>query len=292
MGCPTGTGRCSLTPSTVLAPGNGQWWVQTWNNCGYGPWSDGRAFSVTVWPMFGHDPSHTRRSPYKGPSSPNHILLIQTGGSVYSSPAIGPDGRIYVGSSDHKLYAFKTVYSADGVAALVLDGVCSTGGSVYSSPAVGPDGTIYVGSSDKVYAVKTVYSADGAAALVLDWVYPTGSSVYSSPAVGPDGTVYVGSYNGKVYALNGANGSKRWEYTTGGGVDSSPAIGSDGTLYFGAFNGKLYAVNGTTGVKLWEYQTGGGLPTTYIHSSPAIAANGTLYVGSSDRRLYAFLILD
>jgi outer membrane protein assembly factor BamB len=31
-----------------------------------------------------------------------------TGGAVYSSPAIGSDGTVYVGSFDKKLYALKT----------------------------------------------------------------------------------------------------------------------------------------------------------------------------------------
>ena len=33
---------------------------------------------------------------------------FETGGEVYSSPAIGSDGTVYVGSGDHKLYAIKT----------------------------------------------------------------------------------------------------------------------------------------------------------------------------------------
>jgi outer membrane protein assembly factor BamB len=33
---------------------------------------------------------------------------FETGGTVYSSPAIGPDGTVYVGSWDKKLYAIKT----------------------------------------------------------------------------------------------------------------------------------------------------------------------------------------
>ena len=45
-GCPSGTGTCSVTPSTALASGDGQWWIQTWNSGGYGPWSDGMAFAV------------------------------------------------------------------------------------------------------------------------------------------------------------------------------------------------------------------------------------------------------
>ena len=33
---------------------------------------------------------------------------FETGGFVLSSPAIGSDGTVYVGSEDHKLYAIKT----------------------------------------------------------------------------------------------------------------------------------------------------------------------------------------
>jgi hypothetical protein len=35
---------CSVTPSITLAAGSHIWWVQTWNDAGYGPWSDGRDF--------------------------------------------------------------------------------------------------------------------------------------------------------------------------------------------------------------------------------------------------------
>ena len=61
-----------------------------------------------------------------------------TGGWVYSSPAIGADGTIYVGSDDHKLYAV----NPNGTQKWAFN----TGIAVDSSPAIGADGTIYVGS--------------------------------------------------------------------------------------------------------------------------------------------------
>jgi len=36
------------------------------------------------------------------------IWEFETGGAVLSSPAIGSDGTVYVGSEDNKLYAIKT----------------------------------------------------------------------------------------------------------------------------------------------------------------------------------------
>ena len=49
-GCPGGTETeiCTASPGTVLAPGSGIWWVQTWAENGYGPWSDGTNFTVSV----------------------------------------------------------------------------------------------------------------------------------------------------------------------------------------------------------------------------------------------------
>ncbi len=50
VGCGTGTGTCSITPSTALVAGAGQWWVQTYNGSGGGPWSAGMAFCVIACP--------------------------------------------------------------------------------------------------------------------------------------------------------------------------------------------------------------------------------------------------
>jgi outer membrane protein assembly factor BamB len=71
-----------------------------------------------------------------------------TGGDVHSSPAVGADGTVYVGSSYPvaKLYAIHS----DGS----LKWAYTTGDWVRSSPAIGADGTVYVGSWDnKLYAI-------------------------------------------------------------------------------------------------------------------------------------------
>ena len=45
----------------------------------------------------------------KATSKPFAVLWeFETGGQVLSSPAIGSDGTVYVGSEDKKLYAFRT----------------------------------------------------------------------------------------------------------------------------------------------------------------------------------------
>ena len=112
---------------------------------------------------------------------------FKTGHQVYSSPAIGSDGTVYVGSADKKLYA---INGKTGVKLWEFE----TGDAVESSPAIGSDGTVYVGSYDKkLYAIN---SKTG----VKLWEFETGDEVYS-PAIGSDGTVYVGSLDKKLYAI-------------------------------------------------------------------------------------------
>ena len=48
VGCASGTGTCSRTPSTILSGGAGRWWIQTWNSTGYGPWSSAKYFSLPL----------------------------------------------------------------------------------------------------------------------------------------------------------------------------------------------------------------------------------------------------
>jgi len=50
------------------------------------------------WPMFGHDPQHTGRSPYAGPESANLQWSYVIAGNFHlkQSPVIAPDGTIYV----------------------------------------------------------------------------------------------------------------------------------------------------------------------------------------------------
>ena len=116
------------------------------------------------------------------------IWEFGTGDQVLSSPAIGSDGTVYVGSGDNKLYA---INGKTGVKIWEFE----TGGFVDSSPAIGSDGTVYVGSYD-----KKLYAINGKTGVKL-WEFETGDPVYSSPAIGSDGTVYVGSYDKKLYAF-------------------------------------------------------------------------------------------
>lgn len=104
---------------------------------------------------------------------------FKTGLPVISSPAIGPSGIVYVGSTNQSIYAL------DGKTGINKWEFVSED-AVVSSPAVGTDGTVYVGSHSKVQAL------DGKTGLPK-WEFETGNVVVSPPAIAADGTIYIGS---------------------------------------------------------------------------------------------------
>jgi endoglucanase len=52
-GCPSGSGTCTVTSPKTLAAGSHSWWIRTWNSAGYGPWSSGLTFTVSLPPKPG-----------------------------------------------------------------------------------------------------------------------------------------------------------------------------------------------------------------------------------------------
>jgi len=260
------------------------------------------------WWMSGMGPTQNRRSPYIGSQTNGVKWTFHSGGLVYS-PAIGPDGTIYVGSGDAKLYAinpnssekwsFTTTAHMNTTPAIACDGTIyaarysgrlfainpdgtekwafSPGGNIRSSPAIGGDGTIYFGSDDnKFYAINP----DGSE----KWTFTTTGNVFRSPAIGPDGIIYIasGDVGEGTYVLHALYpwGTRKW-YFAAGDVIASAAVAEDGTIYFGSIDYNLYALN-PDGSVAWQFDTG-----NFIESSPAIGADGTIYVGCNDSKLYA-----
>ena len=250
------------------------------------------------WQMFRHDAQHTGRSSYTGPQEAALKWTYDMGGSsdlpgITSSPAIGADGTIYVGSADDTVRAF----NPNGTQKWSFD----TNEWIFSSPAIGPDGTIYVGSQqhkswheslapDKQDGHLWALNPNG----TLKWSFETTDGwILSSPAIGNDGSIYFGSGDGKLYALT-SDGTLKWDaFDTDEWILSSPAMGYDGTIYFGSQqkdsdiynpgNGHLWALNSDGSLK-WSYASNGG-----VVSSPAIGIDGTIYFGSAQGDFYALL---
>jgi len=253
------------------------------------------------WPMLHGNLRHTGLSPYNT-THVNGTLKwsFETNDSVESSPAIGVDGTIYIGSHDGYLYAinpdgtlkwkFKAGYP-------IYDEWGQSNKSILASPAIASDGTIYfVALSNNFFALNP----DGSE----KWSYPVHVyfNLWTSPAIGPDGTIYIGSesyppgqnvkqeFGGRLYALN-PDGTLKWRYDTdSSGFGNPPAIGSDGTIYTSggdwdqekqAFTYAIFAFNPDGSVK-WKFK-----PDAVVEGSPTIAEDGTIYVGTKNGKFYA-----
>ena len=187
---------------------------------------------------------------------------------INMSPALGPDGTLYSGSWNDRLYAL----SPDGQVKWTHQAKAPV-----STPVVGPDGTVYVGSWDcRVYA----FAPDG----TLKWSYATGRPVRSAGCVGPSGSLYIPSEDYFLYAFS-PDGSLRWRYKTGWSSQRPPGIDRDETLYLGARDGILYAIN-PDGTTRWTFDTGDRLKHQ-ITCTPAIGDDGVVYFGCPDHYVYA-----
>jgi outer membrane protein assembly factor BamB len=224
------------------------------------------------WPMYCHDVRHTGRSPYSTADNPGTIKWkYETEHfGIDSSPAIGEDGTIYVGSNECCLFAL----NSNGTLRWRFD----TGFWIDSSPAIGNDGTIYVGSNDDYfYAINP----NG----TLKWKFNAGDTIFSSPAIAVDGTIYFGvigpGWNlGRIHALN-PDGTEKWHFDTSDWVYSSPAIGEDGIVYCSSNNNHLYALFPENGTLKWSFKRGAFM------GSPSIGDDGTIYTACWDDYLYA-----
>ena len=154
----------------------------------------------------------------------------QFDGFSTTSPALGADGTLFVGTSSGKLIALK---GTDG--AVKWESALDAG--VSAAPSLGTDGTVFVGTT-----AGTLYALDPLTGNPV-WVSPTANPIYVPPAISAGGTVYVTGASNKLFAFEAKTGGKKWEYTSSERLGSAPAIGADGTVYV-AQNGILWALQG------------------------------------------------
>ncbi len=129
------------------------------------------------------------------------LWATYTGHAIRSSPAVGPDGSIFVGSGDALL-----ALTPDGD----IEWEYPTGGEVSSSPCYfGDDDVICFGSQDGVfYCVHR----DGS----TDWTYTVGQPIVSSPAPGLRGMIHVADITGVIWSFGPVPVSVEEEVGAGG----------------------------------------------------------------------------
>ncbi|MGJ8637822.1 MAG: PQQ-binding-like beta-propeller repeat protein [Opitutaceae bacterium] len=204
------------------------------------------------------------------------------GGDVFSSPALAPDGTVFIGSNDTYLHAV----NPDGT----LKGSFKTGDWVDSTP------TIVAGANDEDYSIifgswdNFVYALNSAGQQL--WAYETGSSIISSPVV-HGGIVVACSIDGYCYGVNLNDGSHAWEYLVDAEIQSSPVVDENGVVYLAARDNTVHAINSQTGIGSWSTNLSNLFPLFKPESQDRVTAGLTLVegnlllIGSGDGVLYA-----
>jgi outer membrane protein assembly factor BamB len=150
--------------------------------------------------------------------------------SLWSAPAVGGDGSVYVG----------TVCGTDGsLVALTANGTVSwryPSRWLYSSPSIHYDGSIIVGAMSGV--VISLNAATGAEL----WRVSLGPThyVYCHPTIAMDGTVYVTTHAGSIFGVNA--GGVTFGFNTTNWVEASPVIAPSGHLVAGSFDNSIYYI--------------------------------------------------
>jgi len=190
---------------------------------------------------------------------------------VYSSPALGINGTIYVVANAVNSGGLLYAISSAGLHKWSLNL-----GWTKSSLTVGTDGTIYVGSCNSLLAV----SPGG----TVRWSFYTGSCL-ASPVVGPNGSIYAVSADGNFRAFTSTFGLQ-WTYVTGSEIIAPPAVGSDGSIYIKSGDAKVYALSSDGNLK-WTYTTDSFWGRTVVGSDGRIYVESlsSLYVLSPDGQL-------
>ena len=165
------------------------------------------------------------------------------GGAVSGTPAVGPNGELYVGTFNKEMLALDSKTGK-------VNWRFATQGWVYSGPAL-DNGVLYFGDlNGYFYALKT---ADHTELWPAKAPAATSNNGISGTPLVDQGVVYYTSEDGNIYALDAATGNSRWNKTIGGKLYAPPVLAGDKILVssVGADN-LLYALN-VQGNEVWKY---------------------------------------
>jgi outer membrane protein assembly factor BamB len=159
---------------------------------------------------------------------------------------------------------------------------------INATPVVGPEGTIYaVSGNTRVRAFDLETQA-------VKWETPLENTRCSSGLALSGGLLFVPTGDGRLYALDAANGEVCWEWTSAEGLASftpyvrggksvvGPPVVAGEWIYVGAADGCVSVLEAKTGKQVWQHNL--QIPTL---SAPAISGNG-LWTCACDGFVYAF----
>jgi outer membrane protein assembly factor BamB len=187
---------------------------------------------------------------------------------VYAPPAVDAEGNTYIGSYDHKVYAFDVLgkplpgWSTPTFANKIIGG------------AQIKDDLIYVGMGDN--GIRALDRKTG----IERWSFAnTRYGVWATP-LAVDNTLYVASLDHNLYALDAKTGEPLWQVQLNGAIGGTPLF-DNGTLYVGTFANNLYAISIESRKVVNTFATEG-----WVWGTPVVK-DGILYFGDLKGWVYA-----
>ena len=159
-------------------------------------------------------------------------------GNTKAGLSFGPDGKIYAGADNGKLYALTT----DGDGAWVHD----FEGQLTKTATFGLENEVLISKGSKLYALDSETGEEL-------WNKQANGIIKTDAVVDSQGDIYFATGTGKLYALN-SSGNTKW-IKEGMGTNKTPTLTKDGTLYLSRDNG-LYAINSDDGTLEWKLEQG------------------------------------
>jgi len=202
----------------------------------------------------------------------------------YIGSIVLADGMIYAPNTDHYYYALDTEGS--------LQWKFKTEGPNWTTPVSDADGIYFASMDHTLYAFEHTFlsasmdiAEDGSKTLRTDvkWTLDLGMAVVADPVL-VDGVIFVATIEGKLYAVDAANGSTIWSFNNSGNLGSvwgTPVVG-DSIVYFADVDGSVYTVDKETGKQLWPSAFSAG---SKIVGGGVLTSDGVIFA-TEDGKLF------
>jgi outer membrane protein assembly factor BamB len=262
--------------------------------CSSGGGSGGDLGPTAPWSQFRRNTANSGQGSGIVASNPGTFRfapldLAAYGGTTLSTPTIGLDDTMYVGTGAGLL-----ALTTEGAVRWFFDRCEQPTGSVpvgpvNSSPTVTVEGDVVFGSdAGFVFAVHdddTAFTCLWAVQVAAQTGIRSSPLVQIDPVDGNITAVVIGTGDGRVEVLN-HDGTRRWQFPVGTApLTASPAAGLDGSVYITAPDGFLYALD-SVGRQRWRAPLDGAATSAALLPSAAVnvaTASGTVYAITADR---------
>ncbi|MBW2523685.1 MAG: PQQ-like beta-propeller repeat protein [Deltaproteobacteria bacterium] len=238
------------------------------------------------WPKFRANALQNGRTEVVPNDGVGSFWTLPTGKGIFSTPVVGADNRVYVGSADRYFYAI----DPDGTIAWQR----LTGEIIDSSALLDDQGRVYFGSGDGTLYALDAETGDEVWTMQAD--DPSVNDAFirwfeGNVAIGPSGTLYVPNDNFFLYAVERDSGEVKWRFETPDQTWSLPAVDvTTETIYFG--NNNVVSLLGDNtfcvdvdGELQWSLRTLGT-----IAASPLLTGDGKMVVGGFDGFVRAYTV--